>query len=183
MGGILHLEAGIISLHYWGVGIISLPHLCLVIFVVMVHDKFCLVLCDRPIHGWQTFPKCRAELSYHLVLGPLFWKCPLLRALPYTYSILFSVPKYIHMHYCTVQFGVNKDVAFWKSIWLQDEIFLLFPAWALQFSYIVPTLCSLYRNCKACFLVFAWPQKHAVVNFTHCLAQKDPWTILVPIPL
>jgi len=31
-------------------------------------------------HGWETFPKCEAKLGYHLILGPLFWECPYLRA-------------------------------------------------------------------------------------------------------
>ncbi len=30
----------------------------------------------RCLHGWGTFRKCRAGLSYHLVLGPLFWEHP-----------------------------------------------------------------------------------------------------------
>jgi hypothetical protein len=35
-------------------------------------------------HRWETFPKCRAGLSYCLFLGPLFWECPHPQALPYT---------------------------------------------------------------------------------------------------
>jgi hypothetical protein len=27
-------------------------------------------------HDWGTFPKCKVELNYHLVLGLLFWECP-----------------------------------------------------------------------------------------------------------
>ncbi len=34
--------------------------------------------------GWGTFSKCKAGLGYHLVLVPLFWEWPHLRALPYT---------------------------------------------------------------------------------------------------
>jgi len=36
--------------------------------------------------GWGTFPKCRAKLSYCLILGPLFWECAHPRALPYIWN-------------------------------------------------------------------------------------------------
>jgi len=36
--------------------------------------------------GWGTFPKCRAKLSYCLILGPLFWDCAHPRALSYIWN-------------------------------------------------------------------------------------------------
>jgi hypothetical protein len=43
--------------------------------------------------GKQTFPKSEAEFDYHLILGPLFWKCPHLKALPNTFKIWNQMPK------------------------------------------------------------------------------------------
>lgn len=40
-------------------------------FWFMISSCFPQVKCT---HGW-TFPKYRAGLNYHLVLGPLFWEC------------------------------------------------------------------------------------------------------------
>jgi hypothetical protein len=47
--------------------------------------KFALCFTIGKLHGWGTFPKYGAGLSYHLLLGPLFWECPhILGLLPYT---------------------------------------------------------------------------------------------------
>ncbi len=47
---------------YWGVGIIWSLH------------SYTFTICK--VHGWRTFPKCGAGLSYPLIQGPLFWECP-----------------------------------------------------------------------------------------------------------
>jgi len=65
--------------------------------------------------GERIFPKCRAGLSNHLILGPLFWECPhpgiyltlhkknltwkfscleLLRMMVFVPKILFALPKF-----------------------------------------------------------------------------------------
>jgi hypothetical protein len=46
--------------------------------------NFALCFPKGKAHGWWTFPKCRARLGYHLILGPLFCECPYPRALPFT---------------------------------------------------------------------------------------------------
>jgi len=49
--------------------------------------------------GWtqlvpgETFPKCRAVLNYHLIVGPAFQVCPHPHVLSYTnQSILYDAP-------------------------------------------------------------------------------------------
>jgi len=64
--------------HYWGVGIISLPLLHIVIYIGLAYDKFCLCFTQGKAHGL----KCRAVLGYRLLLGPLFWQCPILGLYP-----------------------------------------------------------------------------------------------------
>jgi len=50
----------------------NLPFICLAIYVGLVDDKILLVFYYL------------AKLSYHLILGPLFWNCHHLKALPYS---------------------------------------------------------------------------------------------------
>jgi hypothetical protein len=34
------------------------------------------------VHRWWTYVNCWVQLVYHLVLGPLFWECPILGLYP-----------------------------------------------------------------------------------------------------
>jgi hypothetical protein len=47
--------------------------ICLVIYIGLVHDKFCLMfLTVGKAHGLQTFLKCEVGLGYRFILAPLF---------------------------------------------------------------------------------------------------------------
>jgi hypothetical protein len=48
----------------------------------MINIALCFMI--GKAHGWGTFLKYKATFSNCLVLGPLFWECSHLRALPYT---------------------------------------------------------------------------------------------------
>jgi len=76
--------------------------------------NFALCFPKGKAHGWWTFPKCRARLGYHLILGPLFCECPYPRALPFTkfdsswifgysglsnkFSFLYLIRKFWHIY-------------------------------------------------------------------------------------
>ncbi len=66
-----------------GVSTTTLPFIHLVIFISLVHLKLVLCFTIGKAHGWGTFLKCEARLSFPFVLGPLFWACPHLNVLPY----------------------------------------------------------------------------------------------------
>ncbi len=52
------------------------------IYIGLVHDKFCLMLYNRKALGWGTFPKCGAGLGSCLDLAPLFLECHTLGLYP-----------------------------------------------------------------------------------------------------
>ncbi len=47
MGTKLCLLVGVRTFPYWRVGIKTFPFICFVIYISLVHDKFCLMLYDR----------------------------------------------------------------------------------------------------------------------------------------
>jgi len=59
--------------------------------------------------GGGAFSKCKAGLSYCLVLGPFFWECPHLGALPYTPYSTSSINFNVHV---LSHFGLEKACAF-----------------------------------------------------------------------
>jgi hypothetical protein len=52
-----------------------LLHTVMYVFRFMITFTSCFMM-GKSAHWWMTFPKCKAGLSYHLILGPLFWNCP-----------------------------------------------------------------------------------------------------------
>jgi hypothetical protein len=64
-----------------------MPHdLCM--FSHMIRFALCLTM--GKAHRWETFLKCEVELSYDLILGPLFWECPHPRPLSYTKNYVIN---------------------------------------------------------------------------------------------
>jgi len=52
--------------------------------------KFTVILI-HVLLWWGTFPKCRVRLDHWLILGPLFWECLEVEALPYTPKKTLSI--------------------------------------------------------------------------------------------
>jgi hypothetical protein len=79
-------------------------------------------LCFMPskVHGWRTFSKCRLKLSYHLVLGPLYWECAHHEALAYItcHVIFLQTPPFVFGHVPQKNSSLW-DVSNWKT-WFWD---------------------------------------------------------------
>ncbi len=85
MGMKLCLLVGVKTLPYWRIGIRTFPFICFMIYIGLVHDKFCLMLYDRLSLWMGDITKMQGQTWLFLILGPLFWKCPHPKALPYTF--------------------------------------------------------------------------------------------------
>jgi hypothetical protein len=56
----------------------------------------------------DKFPKCGAKLHYGLVLGPLFWECPDLGALPYIIKYPTQYIIILPMYHPITEAGVSE---------------------------------------------------------------------------
>lgn len=61
----------------------------------------------------DKFPKCGAKLCYGLVVGPLFWECPDLGALPYIFKCPTQCMIILPMYHPITEAGVSEH---WEAI-------------------------------------------------------------------
>ncbi len=72
MGTKLCLLVGVRTLPYWRASIRTLPFICFMIYIGLVHDKFCLMLYDRSSLWVGDITKMRGQTWLSFIPAPLF---------------------------------------------------------------------------------------------------------------